>query len=195
MRKSNDIRAVFVVIQLSQIANHVASGIGDNGMGIDSSTAGAIGEDGNGLWTDAVLLVQTLHTEEKSILRIGETGRVTNGDGSCSFGEDILRRRVDERDEGAVAIHAQGAVLCDGCQEWTLSQRRRGRFAMFGIDNVGRDVVGSKVSVALTVVSGFRSFNLNHRIASHSCDSAVRTLPTLADEATPVLNQRLPVSP
>jgi hypothetical protein len=87
-------------------------------------------------------------------LRVGELCRVTNGDGPCSFGEDVLRRRVDERDEGAVTVHAQGAVLSDGCQEGTLGQRWRGRFAMFGIHDVGGDVVGSKVSIALAIVSG-----------------------------------------
>jgi hypothetical protein len=190
MRESNNVGAVFVLIQLSQIADHVASGIGDNAMGIDSSTAGAVGEDSDGLWTNAVLLVQALHTEEESILRVGETGRVADRDGPCSFSEDILRRRVDERDESAVAIHTQSAVLSDGCQEGTLSQRWRGRFAMFGIDDVGGDVVRGKVSIALVVVSGFKvSF-----IASQSYDSAVRTLPTLSNEATPVPNPTLLVS-
>jgi hypothetical protein len=57
-----------VLTQLSQIANHVATGIGDNTMGFNDSAAGMIGEDGNGLWTDAVLLVQTLHINEEKIL-------------------------------------------------------------------------------------------------------------------------------
>jgi hypothetical protein len=62
MRKPNDIWAVFVLIQLSQIADHVASGIGDNIMGVDGSAAGTVGENGDGLWTDSILLVQALHT-------------------------------------------------------------------------------------------------------------------------------------
>jgi hypothetical protein len=49
MREPNDIRAMYVLTQLSQIANHVATGIGDNTMGFNDSAAGMIGEDGNGL--------------------------------------------------------------------------------------------------------------------------------------------------
>jgi hypothetical protein len=181
---------VFILIQLSQVADHVAGGIGDNAMSVDSSAAGTVGEDGDGLWTDAVLLVETLHTEEESILRVGKAGRVPDGDGPRSFGEDVLRRRVDERDKGAIAVHAQSAILGDGSQEGTCSQRRRGRFAAFGIDDFGRDVAGSKVSVAITVVSGFKA----SIITSPSHHTAVRTLPTLANAATPAPNPTLPVS-
>lgn len=180
---------MFVLVQLSQVANNVASGIGDNAMGVYSSAAGTIGENGDGLWTDAILFVQTLHTKKEGILRVGETGRVADGDGPCSFGEDILRRRIDERDEGAVAVHSQGAVLRDGRQQGTRGQRRWGRFASFGIDDVGSDVVGSKVSVAIATVSGFKA----SIITSQSHHAADPTLPTLADEATPVPNLTLPV--
>jgi len=177
MREPDDIRAVFVLVQLSQVAYNVASGIGDNAMSVYSSAASTVCEDGDRLWTDAILFVQTLHTKKEGILRVGETGRVTDGDGSCSFGEDVLRRRVDERDEGAVAVHSQGAVLRNSRQQGTRGQRRRGRFASFGIDDVGGDVVGSKVSVAIAAVSGFeasitpygRSYLANARRRSHSC--------------------------
>jgi hypothetical protein len=133
------------------------------------------------LWTDAVLLVQTLHSKKESILGIGEAGRVAEGDGSGRFGEDVLGRRVDERDEGAVAVHAQGAILRRGCQERTSGQRRRCGFATFSVDDVGGDVAGSKVSIAFTVVSGskasvmrsrchhWQSYLANARKRSHSC--------------------------
>jgi hypothetical protein len=95
-------------------------------------------------------------------LRVGELCRVANGDGPCSFGENVLRRRVDEGDEGAVAVHAQGAILSDSRQEGTLCQRWRGRFAMFRIYDVGGDIVGSKVSIALAVVSGSIASQSSH---------------------------------
>ena len=183
MRKADDIWTVLVLVQLSQIANNVASGIGNDAMGIDSSSTRAIGEDGNGLWTDAVLFVQTLHTEEEGILRIGETGRVADGDGPCGFGEDVLRRRVDERDNPDRPAHPQGAILSDGSKERTRSQRRRGGFASFGIDDVSGDVVGSKISVALAAVSGFKASTTTS--PSHAEGP---TLPMLANGATPALN-------
>ena len=76
MREPDDIRAVLVLVQLSQITDNVASGVGDNAVGVYSLATGTIGEDGDGLWTDAILLVQTLHTKKEGILRVGEAGQV-----------------------------------------------------------------------------------------------------------------------
>lgn len=154
--EADDIGAVLVLGELAQVADDIAGGVGDNLVGPDGTATGAVGEDVDGLRADAIFLVQTLDAEEEGVLWVNELCAVADRDGPGGFGEDVLGGRVDERDVGAVAVHAQAAVLRDGGEEGGRGEFWWQGLAAFGIDEVGGDVVWCKVSVARPRVSAVR---------------------------------------